>query len=660
MSTLATRMDQEDERRFVGRARELALVDDVLAGRSAAHVLVVHGPGGIGKSSLLRQVRRHAERAGWETRAIDGREGVPTTSELEERLGGEETDRGRLVLLDTYERMTSLGPQLRGRVLPGLPDRSLIVIAQRGTPDPGWLQGGWERVTRSIRLAPVSGDEARTLLARDGVTDERTSSDLMAWADGSPLALTLGAAAARDRGAWGIGGLDDHVELADLLVQRLTESELDPSHLDVITVAALARRTDAAMLADVLPGVDGAQAEAWLRSRTFAEGRSTWVTLHELVRTAVRAQARAERGERERELRRRITEHVYHRINAGEAGLLPDLAELVDTEALRWAIPGEGPAGLRIEDADFDDLQDVPALVTHRGVGEWLEATTALVRALPRCIVVARDDDDQLCGVCIAIAARDAPAAVERDPMLKGWLAHARVHQPNGNALLWRDSLDLTEAHGTSDSRVLPLLNTAAIQRSGLPNPRLSYLPIDPANLAAVEFARNVGAIHAPELDVFYDGKVQECHILDHGPGGMFASYRAAVYAELGLAPPPVGSAAEGGASTEVTADTVKEALRTLDRPLELARSPLARGQTVAERAATVRDLLAAATEGAFGAGPAERLLHDVIVQRYLGPPTTHEQTAERLHVSRSTYFRHLGVAVDRVAAYALVARSLR
>jgi len=657
MSTLAARMDQEDERRFVGRTHELALVDEVLAGRSPTNVLVVHGPGGIGKSTLLRQVRRQAERAGWETRAIDGRDGLPTTTELEERLGGQETDQGRLVLLDTYERMTSLGPQLRGRVLPGLPDRSLIVIAQRGTPDPGWLQGGWERVTRALPLAPVTGDEARTLLARDGVTDERTSSDLMAWAGGSPLALTLGAAAARDRGAWGIGGLDAHVELADLLVQRLTESELDPSHLDVITVAALARRVDATLLADVLPGVDGMRAEAWLRSRTFAEGRGTWVTLHDLVRVALRAQARAERTEREHELRRRITEHVYRRINAGETGLLADLAELVDNESLRWAIPGEGPSDLRIDDAVPGDLDDVPALVTHRGVGDWLVATKAIVRDLPGCIVVARDEDDHLCGMCIAIPVRDAPAAVERDPMLRGWLAHARANHPDGNALLWRDSLDLTEGHGTSESRVLPLLNTAAIQRAGLPNPRWSYLPIDPANAAAVEFAANVGAVHLPELDVVYDTKVQQCHLLDHGPGGMFAGYRAAVYAELGLTPPPVDADAEAGASTEVTADTVKEALRTLDRPLELARSPLARGQTVAERAATVRDLLAAATEGAFGDAPAERLLHDVIVQRYLGPPTTHEQTAERLHVSRSTYFRHLGVAVDRVAAYALLSR---
>ena len=55
--------------------------------------------------------------------------------------------------------------------------------------------------------------------------------------------------------------------------------------------------------------------------------------------------------------------------------------------------------------------------------------------------------------------------------------------------------------------------------------------------------------------------------------------------------------------------------------------------------------------------GASEQLLRDVIEQRYLGPQTTHELTAERLHVSRSTYFRHLGVAVDRMAEFAVLAR---
>ena len=49
---MATRLgdllDDARRRTFVGRRRELASFDDVLLGRSARRVLLVHGPGGIG------------------------------------------------------------------------------------------------------------------------------------------------------------------------------------------------------------------------------------------------------------------------------------------------------------------------------------------------------------------------------------------------------------------------------------------------------------------------------------------------------------------------------------------------------------------------------------------------------------------------------------
>lgn len=657
MTTLAALMEQEDERRFVGRGRELKLIDEIVAGDGSTHVLIVRGPGGIGKSALLREARRRAERAGWATRSFDGRDGSLTASAVDHELLSTDPNQGLLLLLDTYERLTALGPLLRSSILPALPGRTAVLIAQRGAPDPGWLQGGWERLTREVELSPITGSEARDLLVRDGIEDTATTEALLSWAGGQPLALALGAEVLRDGGTWGEGGLDDHPELADLLLRRLTDTEVDASHLDVITVASIARRVDAEMLTAVLPGVDGSVAEAWLGSRTFVEQLGAWMILHDLVRGAVRSRARHDRPDRERELRRRIAEHLYDRACAGEAGLMPDMADLVDNEGLRWGIPGEA-AGLRADEARAVDLEGATELGEKRGASTWWAATMALVREAPECVVMARDDEDTVCGLCIAVTPLNAPPAAERDIVLKGWLAHARATFPDGNVLVWRDSIDLTPAHGEKSSRVLAVMNTAAVMRSGLANPRWSYLPIDPANPAAVEFARIVDAQHLPELDVTFDDLVYQCHLLDHGPGGMLAAHRASVYHELGLKPPPPGADADQGASTEITAETVKDALRNLDRPLELARSPLAHGQTVSERAAGVRALVAAATEGAFGATQAERLLHDVIAERYLSAPTTHEQVADRLHVSRSTYFRHLGAAVDRVADFALLARA--
>ncbi len=96
----------------------------------------------------------------------------------------------------------------------------------------------------------------------------------------------------------------------------------------------------------------------------------------------------------------------------------------------------------------------------------------------------------------------------------------------------------------------------------------------------------------------------------------------------------------------------VREALRSLGLPHALARSPLASGQGIAQRAASVRGLIREAVEDAFGETADERLLHRVLVRGYLDPASSHEQAAVELHLSRSTYFRRLKAASDRVADY--------
>ena len=97
--------------------------------------------------------------------------------------------------------------------------------------------------------------------------------------------------------------------------------------------------------------------------------------------------------------------------------------------------------------------------------------------------------------------------------------------------------------------------------------------------------------------------------------------------------------------------DDVREALRNLRVPLLLAQSPLASGSGVAERAASVRELIARGMEHAFGDTSHERLLEQVLIRGYLDPAPSHEHAAAELHLSRSSYFRRLKAASDRVAS---------
>src|SRR3984885_11486175 len=157
--TLAARLADRDRSRFTGRASELAFLARCLGGAD---------PGARGKSPLRREAARRARDRGISVVAIDGRELGPAPEMLEVALRDAARHTRPLVLLDSYERMTALGPYLRRELLPGLPDQALVVIAGRGTPDPGWFTGGWEAVTARLDLDVLEPRDARHLLAAHG------------------------------------------------------------------------------------------------------------------------------------------------------------------------------------------------------------------------------------------------------------------------------------------------------------------------------------------------------------------------------------------------------------------------------------------------------------------------------------------------------------
>ncbi|MCW2984657.1 MAG: ATPase, partial [Conexibacter sp.] len=541
-STLAERLAARDAQRFVGRERELAFFDSLLVDDPPAQVVLVHGPGGIGKSTLLREVARRGARRGWTTRLVEGRDLAPVPGEIESALGDVTGASQPLIMFDTYERMSAADGWLRGRLLPSLPARAVVVLAGRTAPEPGWFEGGWERLSVELKLEPMPPDAALSLVRAHGLDDGDLARQLIAWADGSPLALALAADAAhRDGGGWAPERIHEHPNLVQAILHRIARTELDGGNLDVAAVAALARACDEKMLHDVLPDVDTTAAYAWLRERTFAEPVAGGIALHEIVRQAMRSDLRARDPERDRELRRRIADHLFLRgLRAGPRTVV-DLAELVENPAVRWGFGADGstthrPDLWRAEDAAVARER---FLVKPSGAA-WWETTRPILEQAPDRVVTVRDARDVLCGLAIAVTPANAPSVAEQDICLGPWLAHARAAHDGDEVLIWRDSIDFV-GHGDISSPVLSILNTAAILRSGLDNPRWSYIPIDAANPAAVAFAKAVNTTHLDHLDVHFEDKVVQCHQVDHSADGLLGGMRAAVYGELGLgAPGPV------------------------------------------------------------------------------------------------------------------------
>jgi hypothetical protein len=637
--TLAARLEDRDRVRFTGRGTEIAFLDQCLdSDDPPASVVHFSGPGGIGKSALLREAARHARDRGISVVVIDGRELGPAPGALETALQQACKHDRLLVLLDSYERMTALDSQLRHELLPKLPDRAVVVIAGRGAPDPGWFSGGWEGLTAHLEISGLAPPEARLLLAARGLTDDRVSA-IVDWAAGSPLALALAADAAIADPGWNAATAPDRPDILRSLLNRLVETELHGVRPSALGIAIVARTTTPELLRAVLPEEDADLSYRQLSDLTITEELGTGIALHDLARKALLADLRLRNPELERDTRQRIADYLYSRGMAGDLTMMSDMAHLVENPLLRWGFGWDGNVSFRIDSVRPGDADRIESL-TNSHAREWWKLTRRYFTEAPDRVAVARDLSDRICGFLVSMSLATAPAFADDDPIAGPWLAHARRNAAAGESVLWHAATDFTQG------QVQAMLGIAGMLRCGAAHPRFAYLPIDPALPGAVEFAGALGASHLADLDVQIGEAAVQCHRLDYGPGGVFAFMRAQIYAELGLPvpQPPQPPAADPSA--------VREILRNFRVPRELARSPLAQGTTVRERAESVQRLVWQAADGAFGDSESEKLLRSVLIAGYLEPLRSHEEAAGKLLLSRAAYFRRLRTAVERLAEH--------
>jgi hypothetical protein len=642
--TLATRLEDRDRRRFTGRRSEIAFLEQCLdAADPPASVVHVCGPGGIGKSTLLREIGRRARERGRTVITLDGREVGPGTGILEAALSAIAPDARPVVLLDSYEQMSAHDPHLRHDLLPALPDDSLVIIAGRGVPDPGWFTGGWESVTARLDLGAMPPEDASRLLAAHGVSDERVPA-IVDWAAGSPLALALAADAALADAGWNAARSPERPDILRSLLHRLVETELQDVRPSALSIAVVARTTTPALLRAVLPDEDAEEGYRQLSGLTITEPLGNGIMIHELARKVLLADLRLRNPDLERELRRKIADYLYERAIAGDPLLITDMAHLVENPLIKWGFGWDGSGGMRIDSVRPGDAEQA-----QHGPGNGADPTLwpltlRYFTEAPARVAIARDDTDQIRGYMVCMSLATAPRFADTDPLTGPWLAHARANADLGDSVLWQSAVDFT-----GEGKVQAMLGIAGVLRSGAVSPRFAYLPVDTRVRGAIEFAAAIGAQHLPELDATFETMALQCYRLDYGPGGLFALVRNQIYTELGL-PRPAG--ADPGPAPVVDLDTVRELLKNFRVPRELARSPLARGTSVAERAEYVRELVRQAAADAFGDSENEKLLHNVLVAGYLQPMRSHEEAAARLCMSRAAYFRRLRTAVERLAEH--------
>lgn len=695
--TLGKRLKAARRGVFVGREREQKRFQELLTGNESPGVLWLHGPGGVGKSSLVRELASLARELKVPVFNLDARdlEATPAafskavaaamnlpvsadaTSEsvLETIQQYVSAKTSRLVLfLDTFEFFAPLESWFRDEFLPSLPDNLFLVFAGRRAPDAAWrADAGWRDLVHVQALRNLQMATAGDYLMRRGVPTAQHGSVLQ-FTHGHPLALSLIADVFEQRQANGEDSIvlqftpEDTPDVVRTLLGQLVEGETSPEHRAALEACALVRLTTEDLLAALLDKEDANQAFNWLRGLSFIESGRQGLFPHDMAREVLLADLRWRNPGQHRLLHERARTFYSARLKQGG----PDEQQqvLMDYVFLHRHNPMVRP---------FLDWRENSALTTGTPRPHEIEELIAIVKkhegkeaaqlarhwfgAQPQNLTVLRDSQGAIAGLMMMVSLAQAGLnGVKHDPATKAAWDYLQSHaplRPGEEATMVRFWMAREGYQNTSPVQSLIFVN---IVRHYLTTHHLAFSFF---TCATPDFWTPLftyaSSQRLPEAD-FKIGK-QTYGVFGHD----WRALPPMEWLDL-LGEREVNAAPHHNTSPETPLvvlthedfyNAVHAALRDWQRPDQLAANVLLRTRLVTNRAgreatdenrvAALQSLIKEACESLRGARR-EGKFYRALYYGYLKPAATQERAAEAMDVPFSTYRRHLKSGVRTVA----------
>lgn len=682
-STIGSRLRAARSSRFVGRQAELELFDRALDDpESAFAVLFVYGPPGVGKSTLVRELAARGSDRDRRVRHLDLRQVEATPEGL---LGGlgvtmppgsaladalREVD---IVVLDTYELASPLDGWIREQLVPSLPAHALMLLAGRLAPSPEWsADPAWRPLVRAISLRNLRPEDATAMLVAEGIDVERRAR-ILDETFGHPLAMCLYVDLLGQRQAETSGGSDigllDAPDVVHGLLHRFVNEVPGAAHRAALEVCAHVRFTTEELIRAALDAPhagDAAGLFEWLRGLSFIDASPEGLFPHDLVRDLLDTDLRWRDAAAYQRLHMRTRRHLIDKVRSTSGRerhrAASDLVYLHRSNPLMrsfWDFSGLAQGyidHLRPGDTErlraMVDAHEGPASVTI--LDHWLERQ-------PQGFAVMRLGADTSPRGFTAMIDLDSCSAEDlgADPGARAMWHHAQRHArpaPGEAVTACRFIVD-RDAHQTPGSLTFGLTSVFHLQHiltrgdraidfiGGIAQPE----DFDPV-FTYIDFVR------VPQSGYESGGRQWTVYMHDWRRQDVDAWFEMIADRELGApvdpaAPEPVPTIA---LSQPDFADAVRAALRDLQRPDRLRRSPLLRSRLVdadpADAPAALTTLLRETIE-ALGDDPRTEKHRRALDRTFVRPAPNQERAAEVLGLPFSTYRRHLTRGVDLLIA---------
>lgn len=675
MTRLRDILQQQRKKNFAGRHSELELFSNLLKQEQPLfHLLYICGPGGQGKTTLLKQFADQCKESSIPFLSLDCRyiEAQPDSFKNTFILSSpfEGTDviaaidkhKGNVVLfIDTFEKLKPLDDWLRMDFMPELPGNVITVIAGRTPLSTNWkTDPGWQSLIKHIPLLELTADESKQLLRRKNIPEENIQR-IVDYTHGNPLALSIVTDMFEQRGDRNFDPLDSP-DIMKTLLDQFVQEVPSPAHRAVLELCSLVNVTTERLIEEVLNPQMAPELFNWLNTLTFIERGPAGIYPHDMARDAIANEVHWRNPDWYRHLHIKTQQFYINRLlkKTGEQQreLLFGLIFLHRMNpAVRPFFEFQETGSSWLDKMKEEDKKDLEAMVKKFEGGSSAAVFAKWMGHAAADIWVFRD--------------------AERSPA--GFVLKVNIEKLNGKThdevinevIKYKDKLNIEEGqmmtafrtwmgreHYQNVSGVQSAIFLAIVQWYFTPGLAVSLL-----NCVHPDFwaqMLNYADLHQiRELDHEINEVPHGWYMHDWRERSPLAWLELMGKRQINEEETMAGISSPAGLNEKEFAEAVNEALKNMDTPKKLVGNPLLEckfiqqanepGTPGIDLALTLADKLKTAI-ASLENSPKGEALHRILYRTFINPVGSQEQTADFLYMSFSTYRRNLKKAVEKVA----------